>query len=239
MLGKSLSHSFSKSYFTEKFRSSNLDTYFYENFEIESIDQFLELCKDDSISGFNVTIPYKESLLPYLDELSTEAQAIGAVNTLLIKAGRKIGHNTDAFGFQQMIKPFLLNTHEKALILGNGGAAKAVRYVLKNIGLDVFTVARTPKINEFHWHELNENMVKFCGVIVQTTPVGMYPESQVCLDFPFSGLTDGHLVVDLIYNPEQTLFLERAKLQGATTLNGLTMLHQQAEKSWEIWNQKE
>jgi shikimate dehydrogenase len=237
LLGKSLVHSFSIAYFSKKIEAQNFDA-FYENYEIQTIEEFPKLCSVNRLSGLNVTIPYKERILPFLDELSEEAEKIGAVNTVVFEGTRKIGHNTDAYGFQQMIKPFLLNTHERALVLGNGGASRAVKYVLQNIGLDVLVVARNPKANEFHLDEVNELMVKHCGVIVNTTPVGTFPDIDACLDFPFQALNDGHLVVDLIYNPEQTQFLLRAKNQGATTLNGLTMLYQQAEKSWQLWNQK-
>lgn len=236
LLGRSLSHSFSKAYFSKKIEEYKRHAV-YENYEIQSIEEFSALCDVKQLSGLNVTIPYKESIVPFLHELSQEAEKIGAVNTIVFDGTRKIGHNTDAFGFQQMIKPFLLNTHEKALILGNGGASRAVKHVLKNIGLDVLVAARNPKPNEFRLDEVNDLMVKHCGVVVNTTPVGTFPGVDVCLDFPFFALNEGHLVVDLIYNPEQTKFLREAKNQGVTTLNGLTMLYQQAEKSWQLWNQ--
>jgi shikimate dehydrogenase len=236
LLGRSLSHSFSKAYFSKKIETLQLAAT-YENFEIPSIDKFSEFCASQRLNGLNVTIPYKESIIPFLDDISDEAQKIGAINTVVFEGNRKIGHNTDAFGFQQMIKPFLLNTHERALVLGNGGAAKAVRFVLKNIGLDVLVAARNPKPNEFHLRDVNELMVKHCGVIVNATPLGTFPDVDACLDLPFTALNEGHLLVDLIYNPEQTRFLQQGKSQGATTLNGLTMLYQQAEKSWELWNQ--
>lgn len=237
LIGKRLNHSFSKQYFTTKFQNFDFPDS-YDNFEIETIEDLTNLLNNNILSGFNVTIPFKESILPFLDELSPEAKSIAAVNTVVVHEGKLIGHNTDAFGFHQMIKPFLLNTHERALILGNGGASKSVIYVLKSIGLEVLVAARHPKSNEFHLHEVNEIMIKHCGIIVNTTPVGTAPHFDVCLDLPYSAITTEHLVVDLIYNPEQTLYLKKAKEQGAVTLNGLTMLHQQAEKSWEIWNLK-
>lgn len=237
LLGKSLSHSFSQRYFQAKFQEHQLQ-YSYENFELASIDEFPELVKAFNISGLNVTIPYKECVVKFLDYLEDEAKALGAVNTIAFRDGKTTGYNTDVFGFRQMIKPFLLSTHERALILGNGGAAKAVRHVLKNIGLEVITAARNPKPGEFHLSEVNDLMIKHCGVIVNCTPVGTFPDVDYCIEIPFWALTEEHLVVDLIYNPEQTKFLKLAKNQGATTLNGQTMLYQQAEKSWEIWNQK-
>ncbi len=234
LLGKSLKHSFSELYFKNKFQELGLDAE-YRNYEIQTIGEFVALKSLPNLVGLNVTIPYKEEIILLLDELSEEAERIGAVNTILIEDGKTTGYNTDAFGFKQMIKPFLLNTHERALVLGNGGAAKAVKFVLEQIGLSVLVVARNPKTDEFSLTEINDMMVKHCGIIVNTTPVGMFPNLEDCLDFPFDALNAGHLVVDLIYNPEETNFLSEAKTRGATTLNGLTMLHQQAEKSWEIW----
>jgi shikimate dehydrogenase len=238
LLGRNLSHSFSQRYFQTKFQEQQLQ-YAYKNFELASIDEFPKLAKEFNLSGLNVTIPYKESVLKYLDELEDEAKEVGAVNTIAFREGKKIGYNTDVFGFRQMIKPFLLSKHERALILGNGGAAKAVRHVLKNIGLEVITAARNPKKGEFQLAEVNDMMIKHCRVLVNATPVGTFPDVESCLEIPFWAITDEHLVVDLIYNPEQTKFLHSAQKQGATILNGLTMLYQQAEKSWEIWNQKE
>lgn len=238
LLGKSLTHSFSQAYFTKKFMELDVNAE-YKNFEIESIQDLPNLLDNNNLAGLNVTNPYKEVILEFLDELSEEAKAIGAVNTILFRQNKKIGFNTDVYGFHQMIKPFLLNTHEKALVIGNGGASKAVVYVLKSIGIEVLIAARNPKFGEFHIHEINDLMVKFCGLIVHTTPVGTFPNIHDCLEFPFSGIGNQHLVVDLIYNPETTKFLEKAKEQGATTLNGLTMLYQQAEQSWNLWNQKE
>jgi shikimate dehydrogenase len=234
LLGKSLSHSFSQGYFTQKFEVEGIDAV-YQNFEIQNIDEVESVFETESLSGLNVTIPYKTAVVSYLDGLTEEAEKIGAVNTIIFENGRKIGANTDAYGFHQMIKPFLLNTHERALILGNGGASKAVAYVLKSIGLDVIFVARNPSDGQFHLSEVNDMMVKHCGIIVNTTPVGTFPNVNDCLSLPFAALTDAHLVVDLIYNPEQTAFLKMAASQGATTLNGLTMLYQQAEKSWQLW----
>jgi shikimate dehydrogenase len=234
LLGKSLGHSFSQGYFTVKFDNEGIDAV-YQNFEIQEIDAVKSVFETEHLCGLNVTIPYKTAVIPYLDGLTEEAEKIGAVNTIVFQNGRIIGANTDAYGFQQMIKPFLLNTHERALILGNGGASKAVAYVLKSIGLDVIFAARNPLDGQFHLSEVNDMMIKHCGIIVNTTPVGTFPDVNDCLSLPFAALTDAHLVVDLIYNPEQTVFLKNASDRGATTLNGLTMLYQQAEKSWQLW----
>lgn len=234
LVGQSLKHSFSLDFFTQKFENERIPAV-YQNFELQTIDEIKDVFNISSLKGLNVTIPYKQVVVPYLDDLTEEAQVVGAVNTILFDQGRMIGANTDVFGFREMIKPFLLNTHERALVLGNGGASKAVSYVLKSIGLDVHTVARNPKDGEFEWREMNDMMVKHCGIIVNTTPVGMWPDVNACIELPFDALTGGHLVVDLIYNPEQTEFLKRSSEQGAVVLNGRTMLYQQAEKSWELW----
>lgn len=234
LLGKSLNHSFSQGYFTKKFEDEGIEAE-YRNFELAQIDELKTVLRTENLKGLNVTIPYKSDVIPFLDGLSDEAAKIGAVNTIINENGKWIGANTDAFGFQQMIKPFLLNTHERALILGNGGASKAVAYVLKSIGLDVIFAARNPLEGQFHLSEVNDMMVKHCGIIVNTTPMGTWPNVDDYISIPFHALTDAHLVVDLIYNPEQTTFLKNAANNGATTLNGLTMLYQQAEKSWQLW----
>ena len=235
LLGKSLGHSFSKPFFESYFKVNKIDAS-YENFEIPSIEEIDKLFDTHELTGFNVTIPYKEAIIPYLDELSPEAKSIGAVNTVKIVDGKQIGYNTDAFGFQQSIKPFLTNLHEKALILGTGGASKAVAYVLKNIGIDVLYISRSPRnSNEFSYSDLNEYMLRACKLVVNTTPIGTYPNITESPEFPFQYLTSEHLVVDLIYNPAETLFLSQAKQAGATILNGESMLKEQALKSWEIW----
>jgi len=235
LLGKSLSHSFSKSFFTEKFEKEGIDAE-YLNYEIDRIEDFEDLLDKHDLSGLNVTIPYKQSVIPFLDELTTEAKTIGSVNTILFQDGKRIGANTDAFGFQQMIKPFLLNTHHKALILGNGGVMRSVKYVLKQIGLDVLVAARNPQEGEFALSDVNEMMIKHCGIIVNCTPVGTFPNVDECLDLPYSAINEGHLVVDLIYNPPLTAFLAQAQHQKAVVLNGETMLREQALQSWQLWN---
>jgi shikimate dehydrogenase len=234
LLGKTLGHSFSEKFFKEHFAKTAIEAT-YENIELSDITDVRNILTQN-FNGFNVTIPYKESIIPFLDEVSSQAKVIGAVNTIAMRNGKSIGYNTDAFGFQQSIKPFLTNLHEKALILGTGGASKAVAFVLKNIGIDVLYVSRNPsKPNEFSYHDINENMLRACKLIVQTTPVGTFPSITDCPVFPFQHLTSEHLVVDLIYNPSETLFLHQAKQAGATILNGESMLKEQALKSWEIW----
>jgi shikimate dehydrogenase len=236
LIGEKLSHSFSKSFFENKFQSLNIDCV-YENFELETISQINDVFNVSDLAGLNVTIPYKEAVIPFLDELDESAKSVGAVNCIQIKNGKHIGHNTDVFGFRQMIKPFLESHHERALILGKGGAAKAVAYVLKDLGLAVFFVTRNPKEeNDFSYDDVNEAMMHSCGIIVNTTPVGMFPDIENAPAIPYEYLSDQNLVVDLIYNPKETLFMKKAKSVGAIAINGETMLHQQAEKSWEIWN---
>lgn len=238
LLGKSLAHSFSKKYFTDKFQNQGISSV-YLNYELGQISDVRNLLCDTSINGLNVTIPYKEEIIPYLDQLTDSAKEIGAVNTIQFKEGKTIGHNTDAFGFAQMIKPFFKANHERAIVLGTGGASKAVAYVLEKLGVSVIFISREPKGEfEFSYDEINENMVKFNGIIVNTTPLGTYPNIEECPEFPFQHLTPNHLVIDLIYNPPETQFLKQAKAMGAVVLNGKTMLEQQAEESWRIWNEK-
>ncbi len=236
LIGKSLSHSFSKSFFEGYFSANQIDAN-YDNFEFQNEEEIVHFLQEKKVEGCNVTIPYKQTIIPYLAELSEEAKVVGAVNTIRLENGRWIGYNTDVFGFKQSIKPFLTNRHEKALILGSGGAAKAVAYVLKEIGIEVLTVSRTPHgRNQFAYSDINEYMINACKLIVNTTPVGMYPNEDESIEFPFSFLNLEHLVVDLIYNPEITKFLEQAKANNATILNGASMLKEQALKSWAIWN---
>lgn len=237
LVGKSLGHSFSKQYFEDKFQKEGLN-HTFENFELSNIEEIQRVFSISDLKGFSVTIPYKEEIIPFLDSISEEAKVIGAVNCVQLSSdGQKIGYNTDAFGFHQMIKPFLTNEHERAIILGTGGASKAVAYVLKNIGLDVLWISRNPsKEKEFAYEAINEHMLRACKVIVNCTPVGTFPNIADCVPFPFEYLTDKHLCIDLIYNPDETAFLRESRLSGATTLNGLSMLKEQANKAWEIWN---
>jgi shikimate dehydrogenase len=236
LIGKSLSHSFSKAFFEDYFSSNNIEAT-YSNFEFKNEEELTVFLKEQKVDGCNVTIPYKETIIPFLDELSEEATAVGAVNTIHLVNNRWIGYNTDVFGFKQSIKPFLTNRHEKALILGTGGAAKAVAYVLKEIGIEVLFVSRSPKgKNQFGYADINEYMIHACKLIVNATPIGMYPNVDECVVFPFPNLTEEHLVVDLIYNPEETMFLKQSRENHATILNGASMLKEQALKSWAIWN---
>lgn len=242
LIGKSLSHSFSKSYLEEKFIKENKSDFLYSNFDLENLDTFPELILKHHLSGLNVTKPYKESIIPFLNELDVTAKEIGAVNCIKITWENNTpflkGYNTDYYGFAQSIKPFLEPIHQKALILGTGGASKAIAYALKNVGIDVYYVTSSEKkaANYFHYSELNQYVLNAFKLIVNCTPLGMYPKTTVCPDIPFQYLTPEHLLYDLIYNPEETLFLQKGKAQGAVTINGLNMLKLQADKAWEIWH---
>ena len=237
LIGKSLGHSFSKKYFTDKFENQGINSV-YLNFELNDVSEVEKLLNDPQIAGLNVTIPYKETVIPYLDELSPEAEEIGAVNTIKIEAGKSTGYNTDAYGFKQMIKPFFKSHHERAIILGTGGASKAVAYVLDNLGCDVIYISRTPDgPNQFGYDEVNDVMLNNIKLVVNTTPLGTFPDVDVIPGIPTKYFTPNHLVVDLIYNPEKTRLLKEAEDRGAVILNGKTMLEQQAEKAWEIWNE--
>ncbi|MDZ4664956.1 MAG: shikimate dehydrogenase [Bacteroidota bacterium] len=238
LIGKNLSHSFSKAYFEKKFKELGLDYLEYTNFELENIEDIKQvLARNPELRGFNVTIPYKENIIPFLDELSPEARGIAAVNCVKITNGKLIGYNTDAYGFASSIKPFLEPQHSRALILGTGGSSKAVVFVLKQLNVEVFFASTSKKRQgTFPYEALNERLFNACKFIINTTPVGMFPNINECPSIPYECFSPQHLVYDLIYNPEETLFLQKAKAQGATIINGLSMLHLQAEKSWEIWN---
>lgn len=242
LIGEKLSHSFSQGYFTDKFAQLGLTDHHYMNYELTSIEELPDLIKRIKPLGLNVTIPYKEEVLKYVDSLSKEAIEVGAVNTLQInylKDGFEVvGHNTDVFGFHQSIKPFFAGHHERALILGTGGASKAVAHLLKELGVNLTFVSRNPKEGQLSYEDINEYVIAAHLMIVNTTPVGMHPNENQKVNIPYQHLTDKHFLVDLIYNPEETIFLKEGKAKGAKVLNGLTMLHQQAEKAWEIWNKK-
>lgn len=239
LLGKTLGHSFSKDFFTDKFKAEKLNATF-ENIELEdenTVKTWFQTA-GKQYTGVSVTIPYKQTVIPFLDELSPEAKVIGAVNCIRFKDGRSIGHNTDAFGFGQSIKPFLRNVHERALILGTGGASKAVAYTLKNLGITVGFLSRTPDPENmiFAYDQANEIMVNSFLMIVNCTPIGTFPNVEDQPDFPIELVGEDHFVVDLIYNPSETKLLAKARENGADTLNGLSMLKHQALKAWEIWN---
>jgi shikimate dehydrogenase len=245
LIGYPLSHSFSQKYFTEKFGRENIADAEYKLFPLQDISALTALLHSHpDIRGLNVTIPYKEAVIPYLDELDETAKAVGAVNCIKIIPNSQLskpqlkGYNTDVHGFRQSIKPFLEMHHERALILGTGGASKAVHYVLKQIGIDCYFVSRDPQGREkhFRYEDVNEYVIKAFPLIVNTTPLGTYPNTQDFPPIPYEHITSQHLLYDLVYNPPETEFMKRGKARGAAAINGLSMLHEQAEKAWEIWN---
>ncbi|MDV3866601.1 shikimate dehydrogenase [Elizabethkingia anophelis] len=234
LIGKNISYSFSKQHFEQKFKKLMLPAYTYDLFDLQQIDEVAKLLEDADVRGFNVTIPYKEQVIAFLDELSDEARQIGAVNTVKVLAdGRRKGFNTDAFGFEKTLLAHKKDYHTSALILGDGGAAKAVKYVLDKHNIAHKTVSRKSELN---FDNLTSEIVNEHTLIIQTTPVGTFPNVENCLVFPFEGLSDKHLIIDLIYNPNYTKFIKNAAEKGAKTVNGYYMLEQQAEKAWEIWN---
>ncbi len=243
LIGYPLGHSFSISYFNEKFESEGIDAV-YENFEIPQIDDVKEIIDSNpDLKGFNVTIPYKQQVLKYIKELSPEAKAIGAVNVIRIEhKGNKTvlkGFNSDVIGFTKSIEPILNTYHKKALILGTGGAAKAVQYGLQSLGIETLFVSRTKKKNVITYEEVTADIVREYNVIVNCTPVGMYPHIDECPKLPYEAMDSHTLLYDLLYNPDETKFLRLGAERGATVKNGLEMLLLQAFVSWEIWNGEE
>jgi shikimate dehydrogenase len=236
LLGKTLKHSFSKAYFAEKFARLNIADCRYENFELASINELPALLDNPFIRGLNVTIPYKEDVIQFLHEKNEVVEEINACNCINIIDGKLIGYNTDVFGFEQSLKPFLKPHHTKALILGTGGAAKAVQYTLKKLGISFQIVSRSKKDVTITYDELNELILQDHTLIINTSPLGMYPKMDEAPPIPYNFLTPQHLLFDLIYNPEKTLFLEKGEEHGAQIANGKEMLLLQAEESWRIWN---
>lgn len=238
LIGKNISYSFSKQFFTEKFEIESLDDCSYENFDINSIGEFQNLIKNNTtIKGFNVTIPYKESIIPYLDKLSMKAAQIGAVNVIRkTSKGKLKGYNSDYYGFMKSLQPLLKSHHKKALILGTGGAAKAIAFALDQLGIDFLFVSRTTKNNMICYDQLTASIFENYHIIINCTPVGTSPDISVSPTIPYSFFTANHIAFDLIYNPEETEFLKKSKANGAVTKNGFEMLVKQAEKAWKIWN---
>ena len=242
LVGKNIAYSFSRNYFSEKFKNENLNNHFYGNFDLDSIDEFpllFDAPENKNLAGMNVTIPYKEKVGAFLDEIDAVAKEIGAINTIKIEAsGKRIGFNTDVYGFSNSLKPLLNKTHKKALILGTGGASKAVAYTFKQLSMDYLFVSRTPSsTNQISYEDLSVEILSEYTVIVNCSPMGTSPDVHLCPAIPYQFLTENHLLYDLIYNPAVTTFLQKGIEKGAATKNGLEMLELQAGKSWEIWNQ--
>lgn len=237
LIGYPLSHSFSPKWFTEKFSAESIDAT-YQAYPLEHVEDILDLLANYPLKGLNVTIPYKESIIDFLDSLSDEAKAIGAVNCIDIRNGKRKGHNTDVIGFEQSLTPLLQSHHTKALVLGTGGAAKAVNYVLDKLGIERISVSRNKSENTLTYSELTEEIISSHTLIINTTPLGMSPNEDDAPPISYDLITEKHLLYDLIYNPEETKFLTLGKQQGASIKNGYEMLVLQAKASWEIWESK-
>lgn len=236
LIGRNISYSFSKGYFADKFKNENIVGSAYDVFDLQQIQEVEKVFETEDIKGFNVTIPYKQDVIPFLDELSPEAKEIGAVNTVLIQDGKKIGYNTDCFGFQTSLQSLLKPNHTNALVLGYGGAAKAVIYVLEKLGIQYQIVSREASEGRISYDDLNEEIINSHQLIINCSPIGTFPNITSAPNIPYEFLTSEHLLYDLIYNPEVTQFLQNGIEKGATIKNGYEMLVHQAEKSWEIWN---
>lgn len=241
LVGYPLGHSFSKKYFTEKFKKECLSCS-YENYEIPCIKDLPGIiAATPTLVGLNVTIPYKEQVIPLLDEIDPSIREIGSVNTIRITrfpsgAFQLKGFNSDVYGFRESLKPFLQPQHTSALILGTGGASKAVKWTLSNLQIDYLLVSRSGGKDRIRYEDLTKEIITSHKLIINTTPLGTFPKNNTCPDIPYQYLTSQHLLFDLVYNPEVTLFLQKGLERGATIKNGLEMLHLQAIRSWEIWN---
>ena len=237
LIGYPLTHSFSPAYFKAKFRQLELETtHTYTLFPIQSLTEFRQLVISKAISGLNVTIPYKESIINYLDELDASAVSIGSVNVVKVFENKLIGYNTDYIGFEQSLVPLLRPEIKNALILGSGGSSKAVRYVLNKLDISSQIVSRSLENgSQISYHDLNEEIMSKHLLVINTTPLGMSPDLDTCPSIPYEYVTARHILYDLVYNPIETLFLKKGKQAGSTIKNGSEMLEIQAEKSWEIW----
>ena len=239
LVGKNIDYSFSRTYFKNKFEAEGIPNVSYVNFDIASINDFKNCIKHTpNLKGLNITIPYKEAIIPYLDALSPNAERIGAVNTIKIdNTGKHIGYNTDYYGFKKALQPFLKPYHTKALILGTGGASKAVAHALQELNIKFQYVSRVAsKRITLTYNSLTEDHIKSSLLIINCTPLGTYPNTGAHPEIPYQSITNKHILFDLIYNPEKTKFLSLGEKQRATIINGLKMLEFQAEKAWEIWN---
>ncbi|QYA27035.1 shikimate dehydrogenase [Gramella sp. MT6] len=236
LIGKNIDYSFSRKYFSEKFSKENLKDQ-YVNFDIASIEEFLGILENNEITGLNVTIPYKEAIIPYLDKLDPHSNKIQAVNTIKFEHdGTITGYNTDYWGFLNALKPHLKPQHTNALILGTGGASKAIAYALELLDINYKFVSRKPEKEQFSYSDLDKDILDSYTLIINCTPLGTHPKVEACPDLPFQFISKQHLVFDLIYNPSETRLMKLSSEKGALTLNGLEMLKLQAEKAWNIWN---
>lgn len=237
LIGYPLSHSFSQQYFTEKFEKEKMANCIYKNFPISTIDKLQNVIElNPDLEGLNVTIPYKEKVIPFLSEVTEDVKKIGACNCIKFINGKLIGYNTDIAGFEKSFIKKLKPFHNAAMVLGTGGASKAVQYVLHQHKIPFIIVSRNPQKNEMSYDNLDEHSINRCKIIINTTPLGMQPNVQQYPSLPYHNLTNQHYLFDLIYNPAKTVFLEKGELMGATIENGYEMLVNQAERSWQIWN---
>ena len=236
LIGKNIEYSFSRKYFLEKFNSDiNLSGYNYKNFDIESINLINRFISDEGLGGLNVTIPYKEEIIPYLDELSDEAREIGAVNTICFENNGRIGYNTDIYGFTESLKVNSIHNIDSMIILGTGGASKTIIYFCKKNNIPYKIVSRKKSKDYLSYKEINDSFFKGYVLIVNCTPVGTFPEIDKCPDLPYNLLNEENILYDLVYNPSETLFIKKGKEMGCKTLNGYEMLKFQAEMSWNLW----
>jgi len=232
LIGRDIDYSFSRTYFREKFEREGWENFTYRNFDLATIETFPDILKTPCLSGLNVTIPYKEAIIPYLNEVSETACAIGAVNTIVFEDGKTVGHNTDYIGFSETLRPLLQASHDQALILGTGGASKAVAYALTELGIPYSIVSREGELN---YGNLTKELLLKHPIVINCTPLGTHPNIDACPPLPYDGFTAEHIAYDLIYNPAETTFLANAKAFGATTKNGYDMLAAQAEAAWQLW----
>ncbi len=237
LIGKTLGHSFSRQFFNEKFRREGIDAV-YSNYEIPVADDFMQVVKDKELVGLNVTIPYKQNVMRMMDSLSDDAREIGAVNVVRIdhEHHKLEGFNTDVIGFTDSIRPLIQPWHTKALVLGTGGASLAIKYGLRKLGIEPLSVSRTKRLGVITYGDVNRQLIDEYKVIVNCTPLGTFPNVNECADLPYEYLSPRHLLFDLVYNPEETLFLKKGRLRGAVVKNGYEMLVGQAEAAWRIWN---
>ena len=236
LIGKNINYSFSKKYFNDKFLKENITNCSYENYDLQSVKDFKKIIKDNSIKGFNVTIPYKEEIMEFINKIDPIAKKIGAINTIKIHNKNIIeGYNTDYIGFVISLKNLITN-QKKALVLGTGGASKAIIFGLSSIGIESTIVSRNKREGVISYSELNKKVIEENTIIINCTPLGTFPETQKCPKIPFEFLSSNHICYDLIYNPEKTKFLLESEKMGATIINGKKMLENQANESWKIWN---
>lgn len=239
LIGFPVSHSFSKKYFTEKFAKSGLDDHFYDLFELEHIADFPALWSDnEDLSGLNVTVPHKENVLPYLDELDSSAKSVGASNVIKKVGDKLVGYNSDFIAFRHSLASWIGDFNGQALVLGTGGSSKAVCAALKDLTISFKTVSRSKKNGDLSYEDLfnNSSLIDEYHLLINTTPLGMHPKVDTCPQIPYEKINAKHFLFDLVYNPSETLFLQKGRARGAQIKNGDEMLVLQAEKSWEIWN---